>query len=261
MELTGKWFNGAHYNWKSQKAIKGCRRSAVAVGGLLAELNQRPLHGDSIYDEHRQRQEQQHTCQPTEISATHRRKSKSWHPLIGNPTATQGTLIPCPQKTAQTVPSYRSFATSRQHPELHTDLEKKTQNALKRKGNARGLAADVAFQLSAGTRRNELTEKDALAGLDADLKGGGWTFSSHSTQTAGTETCARSTKKAIPPPSSPSSFPWVRVQDHWLKRIYKRTLLARQSPPDTKGAHLDSAGELQKRLQKVIVQEGVGGLE
>ena len=70
------------------------------------------------------------------------------------------------------VPSYQSCATSQRHPELHTDLEE-TQNALKHKGNARGMAADVAFQLSAGTRRNELTEKDVLAGLDADLKGGG----------------------------------------------------------------------------------------
>lgn len=54
----------------------------------------------------------------------------------------------------------------------HVDLEG-MENVLKHKDNARGLAADVAFQLSAGTRRKELTEKDALAGLDADLKEGG----------------------------------------------------------------------------------------
>lgn len=54
-----------------------------------------------------------------------------------------------------------------------TQTWKNHKNALKHKGNARMLAAHVAFQLSAGTRRNELTEKDALAGLDADLKGGG----------------------------------------------------------------------------------------
>jgi len=128
-----------------------------------------------IYDEHRQRQERQPTCQPTEIRATHWRQSKSAHPLLGNSTTTQGNLILCPQKAAQMVPSHQSCAMSQQHPELHIDLEE-MQTALKHKGNRRGLAADAAFQLSAGTRRKELTEKDVLAGFDTDLKGGRLNF-------------------------------------------------------------------------------------
>lgn len=101
-----------------------------------------------------------------EIGATRRRQSQSCHPQVGNSTAT------CPQKAAQMVPSYQSSATSQRQPELRAGLEE-MQNALKDKGNARGLAAAAAFQLSASTRRKELTEKDAHPGLDADLKGGG----------------------------------------------------------------------------------------
>lgn len=47
-----------------------------------------------------------------------------------------------------------------------------------------------------------------------------------------------------------------------LAEAYSQTNpLSTAISPDAKGAHLDSAGELQKRLQKMIVQEGVGGLE
>lgn len=71
------------------------------------------------------------------------------------------------------VTSYQSCATSQRYTEQHAGLEE-MQNAFKKyKGNARGLAADTAFQLPAGTRRNKLTKKDVLAELDADLKGGG----------------------------------------------------------------------------------------
>lgn len=45
-----------------------------------------------------------------------------------------------------------------------------TQNELKDKDNARGVAARMACQLSACSRRNELTEKDVLARLGADLQ-------------------------------------------------------------------------------------------
>lgn len=63
-------------------------------------------------------------------STSHQRQSRSWHPLVGNSTATAGTLIPCPKKAAQMVRG--SCATSQWHPELHTDLEE-MQKALKHK--------------------------------------------------------------------------------------------------------------------------------
>lgn len=108
----------------------------------------------------------------------HQRQSKAWLGLTGNSTTALGTSPCTHRKQPRGLPV--SKATSQLHPELHTGLEE-TQNALKDKGNASRLAAHVACQLSACSR-SELTEKDVLAGLDADLKGGGWTshrFVSH----------------------------------------------------------------------------------